>query len=121
VKCLGNACRNNALRKLRKRFKSPKEAEEYYFPQKVAAPELVVPVDADVGEINTIPGLLSSVSDHNQQLALTSELFKMFCIEHSGVSPPDDFLQLSVLAMKHLESCGRSNVLYHLAKSLGTM
>ena len=30
---IGNACRNTVLKTLRKRFKSPKEAEEYYYPQ----------------------------------------------------------------------------------------
>ena len=90
----------------------------------MAAPEILAPVavsDADVGEVQATPGLLSSVSNHDQQLALTSELFKLYCIEQADIKPPNDFLQLSMLAMKHLESCGRSNVLYSLAKSLGTM
>jgi len=67
---------------LRKRLKSPKEAEEYYYPQKVAAPELMVPVadpDVAIGEICGAPGLISSDSYHDQQLALISELFKLLC------------------------------------------
>ena len=76
-----------------------------------------------VSEICGAPGFLSSdsVLIHDQQLTLISELFKLYCIEQSDICPPDDFLELSVLAMKHLHSCGRSNVLYHLAKALGTM
>lgn len=34
------------------------------------------------------------------------------------MTPPDDFLKLALLAMEHLKSCGRSNV---IAKALGTM
>ena len=112
------------MKTLRKTFKSPKEAEEYYFPQKVAAPEVlatVVDSELSAGEICVTPGLLSSMPNHDQQLSLISELFKSYCAVQSDVSPPDDFLQLSVLAMKHLQSCGRSNVFYHLAKALGTM
>ena len=37
------------------------------------------------------------------------------------MTPPDDFLKLALLAMEHLKSCGRSNVIYNLAKALGTM
>ena len=121
---LGNACRNKVLNTLRKRFKSPKEAEEYYFPQKVAAPEVLATVaesELSVSQICAAPGLLSSASNHEQQLDLISELFKSYCAVQSDISLPDDFLQLSMLAMKHLRSCGRSNVLYHLAKALGTM
>ena len=44
---------------------------------------------------------------------MISKLFKSYCAY--------DFLQFSMLAMKHLQLCGRLNVLYHLAKALGTM
>ena len=122
-KILGNACRNKVLNTLRKKFKSPKEAEKYYFPQKVEAREVlptVVDSEVSVGEICAVPNLLPSMSNLGQ-LDMISELFKSYCTLRSDVSPPDDFLQLSMLAMKHLRLCGRSNVLYHLAKALGTM
>ena len=31
------------------------------------------------------------------------------------------FLELAAAAMQHLKSCGRANVLYNLAKAIGTM
>ena len=61
------------------------------------------------------------IGAQDQQLTLISELFRLYCVEQSDISPPIDFLELSILVMKHLHSCGRSNVLYHLAKALGTV
>jgi len=34
---------------------------------------------------------------------------------------PDDFIELTVSGMNHLKECGRSNVIYSLAKGLGRM
>ena len=34
---------------------------------------------------------------------------------------PQDYLELSVQAMLHLKQCDRSNILYSLAKGLGTL
>ena len=34
---------------------------------------------------------------------------------------PDDFIQLAVSGMSHLKRCGRSNVIYSLVKTVGTM
>lgn len=114
----GSACRNKVLNTLRKKFKSPKDAEAYYFPLKLTAAE---PVAAEVTTIHVLPNLPSIGSVSNQQLQVISELYKSYCTDHSGISVPDDFLQLAISAMVHLKSCGRSNVLYKLAKALGTM
>ena len=67
------------------------------------------------------PSQLSSDFSPNQQLTYISQLFKSYCSLYSGISLPDDFLQLSVSAMEHLKSCSRSNILYGLAKTVGTM
>ena len=41
--------------------------------------------------------------------------------ESLGVYVPADFLQLSISAMKHLANGGHSNVLYGIAKGMGTV
>lgn len=119
---IGSACRNKVLNTLRKKFKSPKDAEAYYFPIKLTAPE---PVSFEVSITPTLLPNLSNVPsfglESNQQLQMISELYQKFCTEHSDISLPDDFLQFGLSAMVHLKSCGRSNVLYKLAKALGTM
>ena len=56
-----------------------------------------------------------------QKLHLMSDLFRSYCQTRLCVVPDDDFMLLSVLAMIHLKSCKRSNVLYKFAKCLGTM
>ena len=43
------------------KFKSPKEADKYYFPQKVVGPEVLSTVadsEVSVGEICAVPNLL---------------------------------------------------------------
>ena len=41
--------------------------------------------------------------------------------QHYNLALPADYLQLSLNAMKHLENVGHCNVLFELAKGLGTM
>ena len=48
-------------------------------------------------------------------------MFAVFVKKASRISVPDDFLVLAANAMVHLRHSGRSNVLYQLAKGLGTM
>ena len=56
-----------------------------------------------------------------EQIDVISKIFKSYCCSHSTVDPPDDFLKLSLLAMEHLKSCSRTNVVYAITKVLGTM
>ena len=111
---IGSACRNKVLNTLRRKFKSPEEAEAHYFPLNLVASE---PTEVEAATIT--PRLLNS--SENQDLKVISSLYKSYCTSCSSVTPPDDFLKFALLAMEHLKSCGRSNVLYNLAKALGTM
>ena len=56
-----------------------------------------------------------------QKLQVLSQTFTHHCSAHSKVDLPEDFLVLATSAMEHLQSCRRSNVVYTLAKVLGTM
>ena len=114
---IGNACRNKVLNTLRKRFKSPEDAEAHYFPLKV--PECDPVCTADQVSITHTMQLLQP--GPGQQLQVLSDSFTTYCDTHSNVSVPEDFLMLAASAMEHLKSCGRSNVVYNLAKVLGTM
>lgn len=49
------------------------------------------------------------------------ELLCHYSKEFHQVAVPKDYLILSLKAMKHLESSGKVNVLYELARGLGTM
>ena len=58
----------------------------------------------------------------DQQCAVLSQLFATFLKQNTSTRcPPSDFLELVVRGMTHLQQCGRSNVIYMLAKALGTM
>jgi hypothetical protein len=114
------ACRNKVQGLLRKKFQSPTAAESHYFPQKLVASEataagqevLVTPVlhGEDVSELTP-----------EQALRVLSSTLKSYCVATGQpyLVPADDFMQLSLSAMAHLKSCGRS--VYGLVKCLGTM
>ena len=110
-------------------FGSPKEAEVYYFPitNEPVTTIAEVPTSAEVPitlVLITTPVQSSSLVQNDspsQQLEVLSGIFKSFRRTHSNVDPPDDFLKLALLAMEHLKSCSRSNVVYTLTKVLGTM
>ena len=116
---VGSACRNKILNTLRKKFKSPEEAERFYFPVKMIASESMT----EAVEISITPSLLpcKNVCESDEQLQLVSKLYKSYCSTYSNTAPPYDFLKLALSAMEHLQSCGWSNVLYKLAKAVGTM
>ena len=57
----------------------------------------------------------------NAQLDLLSKLFSSYASSEMRLSVPDDFIVLVARAMLQLTSSGRSNVLYNLAKAIGTI
>ena len=89
-----NACRHKVLNSLRKKFKSPDQAEFHYFPNKLVTsePTVVVP------KVIIYPGLTPTTSHLPpfQQLQLISNLF----CEYSTIVIEDDFLRLAISAME---------------------
>ena len=57
----------------------------------------------------------------DQTLSQLSQEFSEFVARPLGLSIPENFLVLSVNTMQHLKTCGRTNVLYALAKGIGTV
>ena len=57
----------------------------------------------------------------NAQLDLLSKLFSSYASSEMRLSVPDDFIVLATRAILQLTSSGRSNVLYNLAKAIGTI
>ena len=57
---------------------------------------------------------------NGMKLEALSVMFSSYCVNELGLVVPEDFLKLAALAMQHLSSNGRSNVLYKLAKGIGT-
>ena len=57
--------------------------------------------------------------NEEEKLGIVASLFEV-CAAHRNVTIPEDFLPLCIKAASNLSDAGRSNVLYRLAKALGT-
>ena len=57
----------------------------------------------------------------DQQLKVISVVFQKLAGSTYGVEIDGDFLELALQASKHLQECGRSNVLCGLARAIGTL
>lgn len=62
-----------------------------------------------------------SAASPPQNLVALSHMFAKYVQINTDCNIPSDFLLLTVEGMKHLRANGRSNVIYKLAKGLGTM
>ena len=69
--------------------------------------------------LQSFKGLVTSLPA-SDQLKLLSDLFCEYTSTFYELMVDEGFLQLSLMAMKYLESHSKENVLYHLAKGLGT-
>ncbi|XP_065893229.1 uncharacterized protein [Dysidea avara] len=129
-----SACRSKVTLWLAKRYKSPKDAEAFYSdnfspvprPQvNAVVPVAVLPsgesvaVQTEALEPSTLIHLFSRlpVETHLQVL---SRLFTSYVSAASSLTVPDDFLCHAAAAIVHLHENGRTNVLYNLAKGIGT-
>jgi len=65
--------------------------------------------------------LIKRLPSDQQCTVLSNLVDKYLKLSSTLKNVPKDFLQLSVSGMCHLAECGRSNVIYLLVKSLGTM
>ena len=57
----------------------------------------------------------------DSQLNVLSKLFSAYASTEMSLSVPDDFIILAAKAMLQLKSSNRSNVIYNLAKAIGTV
>ena len=129
---VGNACRSRVSKVLCKQFRSPQDAEKA-FPRLLRAAS---PVQTQVHQeglqlksgrtfciftffSETSPEEIMNPTTPQQQMALILMAFRDLARLHDVVVPAD-YLEYSITAMQHLKECGRSNVLYLLAKSLAT-
>ena len=68
-----------------------------------------------------LPAMMDlKVVDLHEQITFISERFSE-AADKIGVNVPSDFLKLALDAMRHLAGSGRSNVIYGLAKGMGTL
>lgn len=90
---------------LKKKFEQPRDAAALYFPCTAKHPPVSIATQTD---------------DSMDDLPVLSKKFLKYCKENFQIDVPADFLHLSVVAMNRLKNSGRTNVLYNLAKGVGT-
>ncbi|XP_065887166.1 uncharacterized protein [Dysidea avara] len=125
------ACRFQVVGGLSKKYKTPKEAEADFCGQDSTA--RVTPVNEpmrsaqnspapDTGNENppTFADLFSSLPE-DTQLQTLSGLFSSYLLSCHDLQVPDDFLCHSANAMLQLRLNKCTNVLYNLAKGMGTL
>lgn len=132
---VGTSCRTKATKVLAKRFRTPADAEKHYLELSAPQPQVqlpdtssCVPPPAPPPEQMTTAEITSYCHQAlvplqpEAHLEILSELFLIYLRENSEVrSVPRDFLELVVQGMRHLGEAGRSNIIYSLAKAVGTM
>ena len=146
----GLACHTKVIKGLMNDFKTPADAESYYSsrPQPITQPRTItVAVQTDVTSLPNHIALSSTLGDTHQvckatqtdinreiadtcmfsclsrddQLKELSSLFSAYFLVTFSVTVLNDFLSLSSKAMAQLKHNYRSNVLYNMAKCMGTL
>ena len=72
-------------------------------------------------QVLTASWQLIKILPAHQQKAVLSNLFNLFVQASTELACVPNFIEFTVNGMNHLKTCGRSNVIYLLAKSLGTL
>lgn len=138
---VGSSCRFKVVKWLRKKFDDPKAAETFYSSSNVSVGVQVSVASLSVGVQTTSEMQVSGVAKRSNtpmfkdagvqtdqwkdpdcviDLQAMSVAFSKYCRQELGVEVCDDFLHLSSSAMFRLTAGNRSNVVYNLAKGIGT-
>ena len=134
---IDSSCRYKVVGWLTKKFAQPKGAETFFSchtssigvqtDQSVTSScgvqtDKTVTMTSNAGvrtskNVMTSVGIQSTVAPDLQSLSV---MFAEHCKDKLQLEVSEDFLKLSVSAMTRLKNCHRSNVLYNLAKGVGT-
>lgn len=132
---VGSVCRFKVIGWLKKKFESPREAELHYGISGNQHRSVTVQTDPsllhhteDVAPSTCVTVSSGVQTDFPQQQLISdcsmeylSTIFAQVCEKKLGVKVPEDFLVLASSAIHRLSEKGRSNILYSLAKGIGTM
>jgi len=115
------------------RFKTPKDAEAWFNGQASNVTVVAAILSAAVcyglkttatqtnsEEVSLVEYALNQLPAEYQLLAL-SKLFSVCLSDHFSLAFPSDFLRNAASAVLRLSDVDRTNVLYNLAKGIGTM
>ena len=137
------ACRLHVLSKYHKQFRTPQAAdrEQFYFGCKTALDDSQASETSEKVHTHTEESggydssrlikstksicsddLMDAVKqqDGSKQLEIVSNLFCSYALSQD-ITVPSDFLKLFLDASLHMRRCNRTNVVYGLAKAVGTL
>jgi len=123
------ACQSKVVGYFLKKYKTPKDAELHYFmgdtpqfTQTSSTPRSFVSASMQTDDIDALCLLaLFKKLPAEEQLQALSMMFIAYMSSSPCITVPEDFLIHAKNAMLQLRNSGRSNVLYNLAKGLGTI
>ena len=106
-----------------KKYKTPREAETAYFGRPPSSHGATQPTSTQSStqssNVPTIVHLFEQLPLESQ-LQTISSLFSSYVSAKYNITIPDDYLEYSAMAMANLKCNARSNVLYNLAKGMGS-
>ena len=114
----GNACQYKVVGYLKKQFQTPRDAEDNYSDERRA--DNNAEVEPSIIESSTMEYNFSQFSAIIQ-LDLLFRLFSSYAFSELKLFVPDDFVALAAKAMVQLRDNNCSNVLYSMAKTIGTI
>ena len=129
---LGKSCRSKVTKDLNKLFGSPEVAEQHYMarPASGSTPQTLTStsIGPSLPEMDTALPQPSTTLEGIEYcrvgiggLSTDDKLGVLSALLTDVASFPPDYLFLAAKAADHLRESGRSNVIYSLAKALGTM
>ena len=113
-----SACRYKVFW-LKKKFVTPLEAEVQFPPKVVMTRDSSTQTERHVHD--PLSNEVWSSLDRQEQIQGISTLFSRYCLKEFCCVVPGDFLVYASLAIQRLTNSARSNILYSLARSIGTM
>ena len=131
---LGSACRFKVIGWLAKKYKTPKEAESLFHSSstqlnssslnnvscvKKCKKAMCASTQTDDMDMTTIVHCYDKLSA-DLKMEMLSKLFISYMLSNFCLLVPDDFLSYTAKAMVKLKGSERTNVLYNLAKGIGT-
>ena len=127
----GKACRFKVTGWLAKKYKTPRAAEAHYCQPDTSSVSThtctsvhketaSASVQTDDMDIAALAHLFNALPV-NDQMRVLSNLFSVHMLNSFGINVPDDFLSYAANAKFQLRHGQRTNVLYNLAKGIGTI
>ena len=125
------ACRFKVTGWLAKKYNTPRAAEAHYCQPdtssvsthacaSVIKETASASVQTDDMDIDALAHFFNALPV-NDQMRVLSNLFSVHMLNSFGINVPDDFLSCAANAMYQLRLGQRTNVLYNLAKGIGTL